>query len=120
MLLASDHSSFFFNFFSVDYEVVVEDEAAMIDLSAAVVSKMADSSAFTTALVATMKTNGVTSVKVDAIKADTTKEPRNAGVSGGEIPEIVSTDDDDESSGQKKSRPNLIVVILLAVTAAVI
>ncbi len=26
---------------------------------------------------------------VDAIKADTTKEPRNAGVSGGEIPEIV-------------------------------
>ena len=118
LLLASDHSSsFFFNIiFSVDYQVVVEDEAAMIDLSAAVVSKMSDSSAFTTALTATMKTNGVTSVKVDAIKADTTKVPTNAGASGGEIPESLGED----SSGQKSGAANLIAFLFVVMAAVMI
>ena len=92
---------------------MVEDEAAMVDLAAKVVSEMSDSDAFTTKLTATMKTNGVTSVEVDAIKADTTKVPTNAGTSGGEIPEKFGT----ESSGQK--RANLIVASFLVVTAAV-
>ena len=93
---------------------MVEDEAAMVELAAAVVTKMADSSAFTTKLAATMTTNGVTSVKVDAIKADTTKVPTNAGTSGVAIPEKGT---DDLSLGHK-SGANLITS-LLVVTAAV-
>jgi len=60
----------------------------MVDLAEKVVSEMSDSDAFTTKLTATMKTNGVTSVEVDDIKADTTKVPTNAGTSGGEIEEV--------------------------------
>ena len=105
---------------SVDYEVVVEDEAAMVDLAEKVVSEMSDSDAsdaFTTKLTATMKTNGVTSVEVNDIKADTTKVPTNAGTSGGEIPEVG--DYDTLGGGHKSGGANLIVASLLVVTAAV-
>jgi len=103
---------------SVDYEVVVEDEAAMVDLAEKVVSEMSDSDAFTTKLTATMKTNGVTSVEVNDIKADTTKVPTNAGTSGGEIPEVGGAYDT-LGGGHKNGGANLIVATLLVVTAAV-
>ena len=103
---------FFISTSSVDYEVVVEDEAAMVELSAAVVSKMADSDAFTTALAASMTTNGVTSVTVADIEADTTYVPTNSGTSGVAIPEVG------ELSLGHKSGANLIAS-LLVVTAAV-
>ena len=84
---------------SVDYEVVVEDETAMNKMSATVQEEMSDSSAFTTELVATMETNGVTSVTPSAIKADTTKEPSNAGSSGEEVEEDEDFMNDDLSAG---------------------
>ena len=84
---------------SVDYEVLVEDETAMKKMSATVKEEMSDSSAFTTELVATMKTNGVTSVTPSAIKADTTKEPSNAGSSGEEVEEDEDFMNDDLSAG---------------------
>jgi len=111
-------SIFFKTISSVDYEVVVEDEAAMVDLAEKVVSEMSDSDAFTTKLTATMNTNGVTSVKVDDIKADTTKVPTNAGSAGEEIPEEID-DYDILSAGQKSGGANLIVASLLVVTAAI-
>ena len=88
----------------------------MVDLAEKVVSEMSDSDAFTTKLTATMKTNGVTSVEVDDIKADTTKVPTNAGTSGEEIEEVGN---DKESSGHKSGGANLIVASFLVVTAAV-
>ena len=109
-------SIFFKTISSVDYEVVVEDEAAMVDLAEKVVSEMSDSDAFTTKLTATMKTNGVTSVEVNDIKADTTKVPTNAGSVGEEIPEEIG--DYDILSLGHKSGANLIAS-LLVVTAAV-
>ena len=84
---------------SVDYEVVVEDETAMKKMSATVKEEMSDSSAFTTELVATMKKNEVTSVTPSAIKADTTKEPSNAGSSGEEVEEDEDFMNDDLSAG---------------------
>ena len=89
----------------------------MVDLAEKVVSEMSDSDAFTTKLTATMKTNGVTSVEVDDIKADTTKVPTNAGTSGGEIEEVG--DYDTLGGGHKSGGANLIVASLLVVTAAV-
>ena len=97
---------------------MVEDEAAMADLAEKVVSEMSDSDAFTTKLTATMKTNGVTSVEVNDIKADTTKVPTNAGTSGGEIPEVGGAYDT-LGGGHKNGGANLIVASLLVVTAAV-
>ena len=76
------------------------------------------SDAFTTKLTATMKTNGVTSVEVNDIKADTTKVPTNAGTSGGEIPEVGGAYDT-LGGGHKNGGANLIVATLLVVTAAV-
>ena len=95
---------------------MVEDEAAMVDLAAKVVSEMSDSDTFTTKLTASMKTNGVTSVEVDAIKADTTKVPTNAGSAGEVIPEVGS---DKVGGGHKSGGANLIVASFLVVTAAV-
>ena len=96
---------------------MVEDEAAMVDLAEKVVSEMSDSDAFTTKLTATMKTNGVTSVEVDDIKADTTKVPTNSGTAGEEIPPEVGSDK--VGGGHKSGGANLIVASFLVVTAAV-
>ena len=85
----------------------------MADLAEKVVSEMSDSDAFTTKLTASMKTNGVTSVEVDDLKADTTKVPTNAGTAGGEV------GNDMLGGGQKNGGANLIVASLLVVTAAV-
>ena len=65
----------------------------MQKMSATVKEEMSDSSAFTTKLAATMKTNGVTSIDTSAIKADTSKEPANAGSSGEEVEEFIFDDD---------------------------
>ena len=89
----------------------------MVDLAAKVVSEMSDSDAFTTKLTASMKTNGVTSVEVDAIKADTTKVPTNAGSAGEVIPEVGN---DMVGGGHKSGGANLIVASFLVVTAAVV
>ena len=64
----------------------------MQKMSATVKVEMSDSSAFTTKLAATMKTNGVTSIDTSAIKADTSKEPANAGSSGEEVEEFIFDD----------------------------
>ena len=64
----------------------------MQKMSATVKEEMSDSSAFTTKLAATMKTNGVTSIDTSAIKADTSKEPANAGSSGEEVEEFIFDD----------------------------
>jgi len=102
---------------SVDYEVLVEDETAMKKMSATVKEEMSDSTAFTTELVATMKTNGVTSVTPDAIKADTTKEPSNAGSSGEEIEEDEDFMDE-LSAGVCFAFPTITVVAAAAAAAA--
>ena len=91
----------------------------MVDLAEKVVSEMSDSDAFTTKLAVTMKTNGVTSVEVDDIKADTTKVPTNAGSAGEEIPEEID-DYDILSAGQKTGGANLIVASLLVVVTAAV
>ena len=64
----------------------------MQKMSATVKEEMSDSGAFTTKLAATMKTNGVTSIDTSAIKADTSKEPANAGSSGEEVEEFIFDD----------------------------
>ena len=89
----------------------------MKKMSATVKEKMSDSNAFTTELVATMISNGVTSVTPDAIKADTTKEPSNAGSSG----EKIEEDEDfmDElSAGVRFASPTTTVVVAAAAAAA--
>ena len=102
---------------SVDYEVLVEDDTAMKKMSATVKEKMSDSNAFTTELVATMISNGVTSVTPDAIKADTTKEPSNAGSSGEEIEEDEDFMDE-LSAGVRFASPTTTVVVAAAAAAA--
>ena len=85
----------------------------MQKMSATVKKEMSDSSAFTTKLAATMKTNGVTSIDTSAIKADTSKEPAYAGSSGEEVEEFMF---DDLSAADDQHGWRLTSIVIFSVS----
>ena len=88
----------------------------MQEMSAQVKEEMSDSSAFTTKLAATMKTNGVTSIDASAIKADTSKEPANAGSSGEEVDELMFDGDDTLSAADDQHGWRLTSIAIFSIS----
>ena len=79
-------------------------------MSETVVTKMADSTAFTATLSEAMTTNGVTSVKPDSIKADTSMIPENSGKAGASM--NTDTDSMNESSSRMLSRSTAVALVV--------
>ena len=66
----------------MQYTIRVESKESMQRMQTTMVEEFEDSQVFTAALKTEMKAKGVTSVSVDAITADTTATPKQAGKEG--------------------------------------